>query len=174
MCKKKSRNVERWWLNYISLDMVTNLFQRLLDSTKNHSERHYLQMEKRKKKKTQHIAKLPRLADLLKFLQKHIDGSSRKSQKTQRQHRRSCSFSCINKGHCSYIHNPILAKKDIHGRVVRRKPLLSQKNNEAHLHLMMKYTPWWFSNLLGQWFVGWLIKSVTVWTWSCVGWSGEY
>lgn len=99
--------------------------------------------KKERKKKTQHIAKLPRLADLLKFLQKHIDGSSRKSQKTQRQHRRSCSFSCINKGHCSYIHNPILAKKDIHGRVVRRKPLLTQKNTEALLNLMMKNIPWW-------------------------------
>ncbi|KAK3570405.1 hypothetical protein QTP86_019286 [Hemibagrus guttatus] len=83
----------------------------------------------------------PGVAGRPKLPQERSDNSSRGSQKTPQQHPKNC------RPHLNVsVHDTIrkrLGKNGLHGRVPRRKPLLSKKNIKAHLSFARKQNTLW-------------------------------
>ncbi|KAF7640693.1 hypothetical protein LDENG_00022540, partial [Lucifuga dentata] len=71
-------------------------------------------------------------------LQERIDDSSRRSQKNPEQHLKASLASVKDSVHDSTIRKR-LGKNGIHGRVPRRKPLLTKKNTKARLTFAKKH-----------------------------------
>ncbi|KAK3537280.1 hypothetical protein QTP70_006990 [Hemibagrus guttatus] len=84
----------------------------------------------------------PGVAGQPKLHQERSNNSSRRSQKTPQQHPKDCRLASVASVKVSVHYSTIrkrLGKNGLHGRVPRRKPLLSKKNIKARLSFARKH-----------------------------------